>query len=223
MNITRKILTLILAIIFLNSCVSTQKYSKYVTMKYAQQCKTLESNDYIEYENIIENEIDSIVKTEKVKSLFVPALVYWKWNNTIKCELSPKQTFMTFQNHFQYYADSLNIKEKLKEQKLIITIDSIPKTFVYTNKGFVVFMLVAYSYGGLEAIFPENNKLVLSYKVVQGTTQTKSGQIEVVNTDIPLKNIWKSTKQFTWFYINQYENNLKRMSKFAIEKLENEL
>lgn len=223
MNITRKILTLILATILLNSCVSTQKYSKYVNMKYAQQYKTLKSNDYIEYENIIENEIDSIVKTEKVKSLFVPALVYWKWNNTIKCELSPKQTFMTFQNHFQYYADSLIIKEKLNGQKLIITIDSIPKTFVYTNKGFVVFMLVAYSYGGLEAIFPENDKLVFSYKVVQGTTQTKSGQIEVVNTDIPLKNIWKSTKQFTWFYIDQYENNLKRMSKFAIEKLENEL
>jgi hypothetical protein len=153
----------------------------------------------------------------------VPALVYWQWNNTIKCELSQKQTFLTFNNYLQNYADSLNIKEKLNGQKLIITIDSIPRTFVYTNKGFVVFVLVAYSVGGLEAIFPENDKLVLSYKVVQGTTQTKSGRIEVVNTDLPLKNVWKSTKKFTWFYIDQYENNLKNLSKLAIEKLENEL
>jgi len=84
-------------------------------------------------------------------------------------------------------------------------------------------VLVAYSFSGLEAIFPEKDKLVFSYKVVQGTTQTKSGQIEVVNTDVPLKNIWKSTKKFTWFYIDQYENNLKKLCKFSIEKLENEL
>ena len=113
MNITRKFLTLILLTTFLYSCVSNQQYANYVNMKYAQQSKTLKSNDYIENENITENEIYNVVKTEKVKSLFVPALVYWQWNNTIKCELSPKQTFTTFQNYFQYYADSLNIKEKL--------------------------------------------------------------------------------------------------------------
>lgn len=137
--------------------------------------------------------------------------------------MSQKQTFLTFNNFFQNYADYSNIKEKLKGQKLIITIDSIPNTFIYTNKGYVVFALFAYLCASQEAIFPKNDKLVLSYKIVQETTQTKSGQIEVVNTDLPLKNVWKSTKKFTWFYINQYEKNLKNLSKLAIEKIENEL
>lgn len=207
----------------LSSCVSTQKFANFVNLKYAQQNKTIKESDYIEYNNININNIDSTVKTEKIKSFFVPALVYWQWNNTLKCELSQKQAFLTFNTYFQYYADSLSIKEKLNGQKLIITIDSIPKSFVYTNKGFVVFVLVAYSIFGLEAILPENENLVLSYKVVQGTTLTKSGRIEVVNTDIPMKNARKSTKKFTWLYIDQYENNLRNMSKLSIEKLMYEL
>lgn len=75
MNITMKILNLIIGTTLLYSCVSTQKYANYVNLKYAQQNQTSIDNSYIEYEN--NNHFDSIVRTKKIKSFFIPALVYW--------------------------------------------------------------------------------------------------------------------------------------------------
>jgi hypothetical protein len=209
----------------MNSCISTQKYADYVNKKYNQKVNTTSfvANDYIEFDTTNFKNASNIVQTEKIKSLFIPALFYWQWNNSIKCTFSSQQSLGPFYNNFQHFADSLKFNEKLKGQRLVIQLESIPRTFVYTNKGFVIFAIVAYSTTGIEAIFPENQNLIFSYKIYNGASETKAGRIEINNTDGPLKNIWKSTKKFTWLYVDQYENNLKRLIKSACKKLENEL
>jgi hypothetical protein len=219
---SRKIVILILATASLYSCISTQELESFVYMKYAQQSQTMRNNDYMEYDNIKLNEMDSSVKTKKLKARFIPAIIVYEWNTTIKCDLSKKQSFLTFNNYFQYYADSLNIKEKLNGQKLIISIDSIPDTFVYINEGYIENIFSAYV-DASEGIYPENEKLIFSYRVVQGSNTTKSGRIEMRNVDAPLLNAWKSTKKLTWLYLDRYENNLRYNSRLAIEQLNSEL
>ena len=166
----------ILVVLLMNSCVSTQKYADYVNKKYDQKVnsKSLVTNNYIEFKAPILKHSDNTVQTEQLKSSFIPALFYWQWNNSIKCTLSSQQSLGAFYNSFQHFADSLKFNEKLKGQRLVIQLESIPRSFVYTNKGFVIFAIVAYSTTGLEAIFPENQNLIFSYKVINGTTETKN-------------------------------------------------
>lgn len=223
MNRTIKILTLILSATLLYSCDSTKKYANFVNLKYAQQNLKINNNSYIEYDSISNKSNDSVAKAEKVKSLLIPALIYWKWDNSVRCELSSQQTNFIIKNNFQNIADSLKIKEKLNGQKLIISIEAVPRAFVYTNSGYVIFLLFAYSAGFLEAITPENEKLILSYQVVKGTTKTKSGRIELMHSDLPMKNLMKSKKKFIWEYLDQYESNMKDLSRLSIEKIYNEL
>ncbi len=206
-------------IMLFSGCISTKKYINYINQKCNQKNELINVNDYVEFKDTINKTTDSIVKAEKIKSYFIPAIFYWEWNNTIKCELSGKQTFNTFYYYFQCYADSLNLKDKLNGEKINISFESIPNTFIYTNKGYIVIIIIAYFMGQLEAIFPENSKLIFTYRILNGTKETKSGKIEINNINTPVKNIWKSTKKFTWMYIDQYVNNLKILSKTACKTL----
>ncbi len=75
----------------------------------------------------------------------------------------------------------------------------------------------------LEAIFPQDQDLVVSYKLTQNGLTSKDGKLTVSNKDVSIGNIWKSTKKFTWLYINQFKQNNKKMAKEIVEKLMTEI
>lgn len=213
----RQLLTVLIIILF-TSCISTKKFASFVDPKF-QETKTILVNDNFTFDLTgLENKTNSITST-KVKSQFIPAILYWQWNNTIKCEVNPVIVGQAFQENFLQFADSLKIKEKLQGRKLEIKLESIPNSFVYTHKGNSVILIFAYTFSELEAIYPHELDLIVSYKLTQNGSKVGEGKLTSSNKDQPISNEWKSTKKFTWLYIDQFKLNTKLMTKDIVEKL----
>jgi hypothetical protein len=221
LKMTKQLLT-ILTITLLTSCIGTKKFTSFVEPKF-QEAKTNSANDYFTFDLAgLENKTSSITST-KLKSQFIPAILYWQWNNTIKCEVNPVIVGQSFQENFLHYADSLKIQEKLQGRKLEMKLENIPNSFVYTHKGNSVILIIAYTVSDLEAIFPQEQDLIVSYKLTQNGSTIKEGKLTASIKDQPIKNVWKSTKKFTWLYIDQFKQNTKLMTKEIVEKLMTEI
>lgn len=217
----QKILS-ILTITLLTSCIGTKKFTGFVEPKF-QDTKTSLTNDNFTFDwTGLESKVNLVMST-KVKSQFIPAIIYWQWNNSIKCEINPIIVGQYFQESFLQYADTLKVKEKLQGRKLELKLEKIPNSFIYTHKGNSIIFIVAYTVKDLEAIFPQKQDLVVSYKLTQNGLTIKEGKLNTSNKDQPLKNVWKSTKKFTWLYIDQFKQNTKIMTKEIVEKLITEI
>jgi hypothetical protein len=63
----------------------------------------------------------------------------------------------------------------------------------------------------------------VNYRILKGGQETKTGTLTIKNIDLPIKNTWNSTRKFTWVYIDQYDKNIKNLSKLLIDKLLTEI
>ena len=207
-------------IIVLTSCVSTKTYSGYVEKKLETQKNSTDiQNESISFDLSQLELQNNSVESEKVKSFFIPAILYWGWENTIECKISPAIVGQTFKSSFLNCADSLGLFNKLNEQQIEISIEKIPTSFVYTNKGNTMIFIIAYTVSELEAIYPQEQNLVINYKLIKNGQTTKTGKLIATNKDKPIKNIWKSTKKFTWLYIDKFDNNIKVLTNDIVEQL----
>lgn len=215
-------LLFILIILLLTSCIGTKKFSGFVEPKF-QETKISSTNEKIIFDMTgLESKTSSVTSTNE-KSQFIPAILYWQWNSTIKCEVRPDIVGKLFQEDFLQYADTLNVYEKLLGRKIEIKIENIPNSFVYTHKGNSIILIVAYTVSDLEAIFPQKQDLVVSYKLAQDDSIVKEGKLTIMNKDQPARNLWKSTKNFTWLYVDQFKQNNKIMTKELVERLLTEI
>lgn len=218
----KKLILGILTSSLLTSCIGTKKFSAFVAPKFQEEQSTYSNDDIIFDLTGLETKSDSITST-KVKSLFIPALLYWEWNNSLKCEISPNIVGQVFQRNFHQFSSIFNIQEFLQGKKLEIKVENIPNSFSYTYKGNTIILIFAYSISELEAIFPLEQDLTINYKLTQNGSILKEGRLTVKNTDKPIQNVSKSTKKFIWYYIDQFKENNKNMTKELVEKLLAEL
>ena len=73
-------------------------------------------------------------------------------------------------------------------------------------------------------IDPKKTELVVSYRVLNGTTETRKGVIHIANRDQPVSlKAFQSTRRMISIYLDQYANNVKAMSKELVDKLMVEL
>lgn len=212
------------AITVFTGCVSTRTYSTYVREKLETQLKA----GAIQHENILFDlthlrEQAGLVESEKVNSFFIPAILYWGWENTIECSISPSIAGEMFKSNFLDSADSLGLLQNLNGQNLEITVEALPTRFVYTNQGSTMIFIIAYTVSTLEAIYPEEQNLVITYKLSANGQETKAGRITALNTAMPIKNIWKSTKKFTWMYIDRYDYTMKTLTHDIVRQLQEQL
>lgn len=219
-----KFIVLIAIVVGLSSCIGTKRYTRYLSEGYKKSADTFKSSN----PNIIFSQTPSIVDTISIaknkKSHFVPAIIFWQWEKSIATTLAEKHQANKIQNFMALYADSLQLGQKLNGNKLQISIDSAPANFTYTSKGYFMYLFIAYITSVQETIKPEFSDLKLSYSLVDPTNSViKKGVITVLDTNMPAKNLWKSTKKFTWKYLEEYEANVKLMSKQAIDKLSKEI
>ena len=215
-------------LILLTSCLGEKKYADFVYNKYNSQTQaadlTKDAPDYISVNTDSSiNKLDTLVVAKKIKSQFIPAILYWQWENTIRCELDPRISIQTFNKYLFSYADSANLKERLNGQKLELSINDLPNSFVYTHKGNSIILLIAYTVNDTEAIIPENKDVKISYRLVKDNIETKKGTLLIPDETQPMQNIWKSTQKFTWSYMSQYDNNLQKLSKNVIDKILTEI
>ena len=218
---TMKCLLLNFIIIFLLAgCMGTKKYSRFVNQELSSN-----SNHNKDSSNIFIFKTDSLPKhdsnvtSKKIKSLFIPAILYWQWENTICCEFNSSVPTNILTSTITSYSDSIKLGDRLNGQKIELSIDRIPSTFIYTYKGYTIIFLVAYMIREIEAIYPQEEILKVRYRIMDGNKELKNGTIAINNKDKPIKNVWKSTKKFTWYYIDRYNYNIKCLSKELIDRL----
>ena len=212
-------LILITTLLF-TSCVSSKKYSNYVKPKFElSENRMKEKNGNITFDLSKLETIEGVVKSEKLKSQFIPAILFWQWENNIKCNVSPQSVGNMFETSFLYYSELLGLTEKLDNKRLDIKIEKIPSNFVYANKGYAIIFIVAYTVSGLEAIYPEKQDFVIKYEITENGQDILSDEIQIENKDIPMKNIWSTTKGFTKKYVEQFENNIKETAKETVQML----
>jgi len=213
-------LILITTLLF-TSCVSTKKYSNFVKPKFEKSAsETAERySNSISFDLSNLETIDDIVKSEKLKSQFIPAILFWQWENNIKCRISPQSVGSMFKSYFIEYSETLGLSEKLANKTLEVKIEELPSNFVYANKGYTIIFIIAYTISQLEAIYPENQDFVIKYKLQENGQEIISEEIRITNKDIPLKNIWSTTGKFTKNYVEQFENNIKASANEAVRML----
>lgn len=211
----------LLGFVFITSCVSVNRYSKIVKTGIQEIYKPeedIQSSKIVVDLKKLESFPDTIASS-RVKFQIIPALVYWQWNNTIKCELDPLILGKIYENNFYHQSKTLGLLNKLGEKQLEITIEKVPNSFVYIDKGYSIILLVAYSINALEAIYPESQNLEISYKLIENDKIIKQGQLYTKEENLPLKNNWTTTTELTWLYLDQYKENTVYLTKDIIYQL----
>ncbi len=208
------------AILLLTSCVSTKKFSSFIKPKFEQSTsKRAIKNSNIIFDFSKLEMVENIVKSEKLKSQFIPAILFWQWQNNIKCHISPKSVGNKFKYYFLHYSEALGLSEKLINKNIELEIEEIPSSFVYANKGYTIIFIIAYSISQLEAIYPEKRDFIINYKIKEDGQEKTSGEIRITNKDVPLKNIWSTTSKLARNYVEQFDNNIKSSAKETVETL----
>lgn len=219
-----RFIILIAIVVSTSGCIGTKRYNRYLAEAYKKSAHALQSAN----PDIIFRQNPSIVDTVSVatnkKSQFVPAIIFWQWEKSVSATLAEKHQANKVQSYMAKYADSLHLGERLKGNKLQISIESAPANFTYTSKGYFMYLFIAYVTAHQETIKPEFSDIRISYSLVDNNNAVvKKGEITVLDTNLPVRNVWKSTKKFTWKYLDEYETNVKLMSREAINKLLKEI
>ncbi len=212
----KEILTIGILSLILSSCMTTKKYSTFVDTKIKNETpKSLIAEDWL----IVNTEIMEPNKNiyNQKKNSFVPAILFWGWNSTIECELDIETRIEFLKQGIYKAADSLNLKQELAGKKLEISIKEAPGKFLYENKGNAIILVIAYSVSAVEAISPYPINLEYEYNINQDGRMVAKGAGYVQNGEQPLRNIWKSTKKFTWLYLDEFKKETDRMGREMIK------
>ncbi|WP_207426663.1 hypothetical protein [Pedobacter sp. SYSU D00535] len=209
--------------LLLSSCIGTKRYHRYLSEGYKTSSGIPAANSA--NLSIKQNPqiVDTELSTKNKKSQFIPAIILWQWEKSISCSLAEKHQANKVESYLRAYADTLQLEQSLKGRQLEITIESAPANFTYTSKGHVLFLFLAYATSVSESISPEYSDLRLSYKLLTDNQISKQGEITVLDKNEAVANRWKSTRKFSRYYLDRYENNVKAMSKDAIVKLAKEI
>lgn len=219
-NGTSPLLALFL-LVGLSSCLTPRKMDKWIDSHYASTVPSrIKGNDFISIKTKNAGSPNRVSTTEKGVKKFLPALVYYQWQYSVVSTLNPNIPASQFSSALLPYANSKGLRQKLNGQKVEFTIENAPAVFEFTDKGGMVYLLLYYISWDHIYIDPKKTDLVVSYRVLDGDRETKKGEISIVNRDqlISLK-MFQSSKKMTWRYLDEYENNVKAMSKELVDKL----
>lgn len=215
---------LLLVFSFLTSCVSTKRFTGFVESKFQPTKNIIDNTPGAMSFDLSELErLSSPVISTKLKSQFIPAILYWQWNTTIKCEINPIIIATEIKQTFIRYADSLGLQNKLQGRKLEIKIEKIPNNFVYTHYGHTLFLIIAYAISDVEAIFPQDQNMIISYRLIENDSAIKEGNVIAKNKSLTIQNGSKSTKKFTWMYVDQFKRNTERLTKEIVQEIVKEI
>lgn len=204
-----------------SSCLTPRKMDKWVDQHYGSTVPAkVRNNDFITVKTDNIKRTDAVSTTVKGKKKLIPALLYWHWDYSVVSTLNPYIPVSHFSSTVLPYAHTRGLRQKLGGQKVEFTIESAPASFEFTQKGHLIYVLVYYI--GWEHIYidPKKTDLAVSYRVLDGERETKSGVIHITNRDQPISlKIFQSSKKMTGRYLEQYNNNLKAMSRELVDKL----
>ncbi|PWT71305.1 MAG: hypothetical protein C5B59_18345 [Bacteroidetes bacterium] len=169
----------------------------------------------------VEGQNSALSSTEKKTSDMLPLVVYIHFDYRNTCTLNSQIPINNFTSTVNSYSPK-GLKEKIKDQKLELTIEQIPATYAIDDKGTMVLLLVSWEYLSIQ---PIKEDLVVSYRLLNSNNEeVKSGKIDIsdANKQIPVQ-MFQSVKKKTWEYLDQYDATITSMSKHFMDQLLTEL
>lgn len=207
---------------FLTNCMTSKKYSKIVNNKIESlELLTNESKDWLIINSVIEEPRNNIFIQRK--NSFVPAILFWGWNSTIECEFNAQTKTKFLISSINKAADSLHLKDYLKGNSLEIRLKQMPGKFLYENKGKVIIFIIGYTLTAVETISPYAINLECEFEEIKKEDIKISGKTYIQNREIKSSNLWKSSKKFTWQYIDNYKIETERMGTELVSNIIREL
>jgi hypothetical protein len=223
----KKMLLGIVILMFLTSCYSPKKLDKYIGAHYednfSPKIKSPKSFITIKTtDNITDG--DNISITTKEKSSMLPLLFYFQWHYSHVSNLNQSIPLNNFSTSVLNYANSQGLKTKLNGKTVELTVESVPHIFSFEDKGWIAWVIVAHF--GVDKLYfaPDKKDLVVKYRVLQGTTEVKTGVITVPNSDkVYNDKFFQTLKKMTDKYLDQYDASINQLGKDFVDKLMVEL
>ena len=219
---SRKHLLLLLAIITLVStgCLGPKMVNKWVAGHYGESVSNnARKTDYLTVTSpLVTNDPTPSVTTKQTKN-FLPLLVYWQYDYQNRCTLNAAIPVKTFTTAAQAQANAKGLRKKLNGQRMELSVDNIPNGFLLNDRGRLIWVIYAIGWDVLTFI-PNQQNMVVSYKIFDGATETKRGSVTVVNSDKTLRvKVFQSLKNAANQYLDQYDQSIRNMSKTAVDQI----
>jgi len=217
-------LTLTVAICFAGaSCYGPRRVSKWIEEKYGTSLnsQTKARDDYFSVSSPLVTNSQFASTTVKETKHVLPLLFYWQLDYVNTCTLNPKIPINTISSTFRSYANSKGLKQKLNGGRIELTVDAVPNVFAINDRGRVVWFIYAVGWD-VFSVLPENKDMVVSYRTIKDNAETKKGTVTVSDINKPLKNLTR-VREGTFDYLAQYDENIKSMTKKAVDKVIEEL
>jgi hypothetical protein len=222
--------------ILLSSCVSTKTLYKGLTKGPSTLAYIFDS------ETAIAEKVDTIgimqpkisdqgfaisSDLKKVKSSAIPLLIYTGWNSEHEYTIGEDVINENLSDFVQesliwetnrsssLYADSLTSNNMTLE----IEIDSIGAAGPYRSSGYVLFLLLAYSYSESESAGPGIAYSKLNYRLRDQGKIVLKGNVENHIETEPLVNTFKSTNELRQFYTDNLVEALSLTIKSNVEEI----
>lgn len=220
-----KSLPFFILIMFISSCIGPKKINKWVNKQYGESidAKPKTQNDYLSVNSgLISNNAIASVTTKQTKNV-LPLIFYWQMDYILTCTLNPQIPINTFTSTILPYANLKGLKQKLNGQKIELSVDKIPNLFTLNDRGHVVWVVYAFGWDDI-SFKPDLEGLVVSYKIINGNAEIKKGTVTITNEDevLVMKHL-HSIKEATGQYLEQYDENIKTLTKKALDKIISEL
>lgn len=225
MSRLRKIHNLLLigATLFLTACMSTHDFSNTVKSKlgtYVGMPEKKQGDNVV----IITDKlhfIDSAVVVRKQKSYFIPAIIYWQKVNVLGCDINNRYFVNLFSDVFKDAVSEFQIKKYLGSRRLEINLESVPSSFIYSDKFYGVFTLICFSLYS-ENIRPAESQIKITYRIFDGDQVVKTGRYTNVVAK-PVKNNFSPRSEFIEYYLNDLKSNFEYHSEKAILQIVDDL
>jgi hypothetical protein len=189
----------------LTSCVSTQEIvgaiEAHLSPEYVEYSKPKE--DFIQVNTLLDDNIDSLVSVEKEKRYFVPAIVFWSWENTMDCKINYSYYENVFTKILFEKAELYHLPSLLKNKRIEVDIVKLPSQFLFINKTSLLFGGFFYFYNYDFSLSLNDNEFKLVVRIIDEDTVITTNAYQYF-----LKKEVVKTKQDSYSLFYQYISDL---------------
>jgi hypothetical protein len=225
MNITylKTTAILLVSVVIFSSCLSSKTLTNSIKSNIGKELadvKKIDASNII-LKTVALTKMDSLVTVDKNKSYFIPAIVFWVWENSLNCKLNNQIYTNTFIDILNYKIAEFQLSKQLGNKVLEIDITNIPSAFSYTKKGFFYFIFYAYGYSFYEGIQPDGQTFEIRYRILEDNFEIKNKTFKKFY-DAPYKDGWAGSSNLVNKYIQSLNANFENdCNEFLSEIIDN--
>lgn len=215
---------LLLSILLLSGCLTSRKIDNFVAEQFNNELPKPEKkkNPDITVSTTISTDPLKISNTETKTSKVLPLLLYWQYDYRHTSTLNAAIAVSNFRKNVYLQANK-GLNQKLNGRQLELNVEQVPVTFASVDKEHFLWLVYIFHWNRLY-VEPDSKDLVVSYKILQNGSETKSGKISIKNKGqnqaIRFFQSWKSA---TSEYLGQYNLDIADMTKTFVTNLIQEL